>query len=193
MDLVEVAGGGGGVVAGLGAGFGDVAGKLGGFAQLVELLGVLGAELLDGMGEPGAGDLAGASGAELDFVGWEKGFFELVEGCDEVGLVFGKGSMEAGGLVVALAGEGFDEVCGVGGGGEFFEMGGVDVQVADSASGPADGIGGLAEEAGLLLDFGGVGEEGEELEEGFEAAGGGADSVDGLRFGLVEAVLDGGP
>ena len=118
LDLVEAAGGGGWGHAGIGAGFGEVAGGLGGYAEVVELLGVLWVEVGGGAGEPSAGEVAGSGGAELYFVGGEEGFFQLVEGGDEVVLAFGEDSLEACGLAVALAGEGFCEGFGVGGGGE---------------------------------------------------------------------------
>jgi hypothetical protein len=88
-------------------------------------------------------------------------------------------------LFLEMAGEVVGICLGVGvaggGGGELVEEIGLDVKVAELAGGSADGFAGLEEASAC------VGGDGKELEEGFGAAEGGAQVVEGLgvRAGLA--------
>ena len=105
-----------------------------------------------------------------------------------------EGLEERFGGVVALVLQSFAEVFGFFGcgAGLIFQEADLDVEVADNT-------GGLADFFEVALDFfcrfagrGKAGQEREEGEGGFDAAGGGAELVDGFRLGLGETEGHGG-
>jgi hypothetical protein len=198
----EVAGGGGGFRGGLG----EVSGELGVLADAVKLSrilrdecgarGVLRVPLADEGGEPGFG--------EDDRGGGREGVEQLLKDERKLGAVLLEKLLEVGGFLFAFALERAAEfVClfsdfGGGGRATVFACGfegdevALDVEIADAAGGATE----LPEQAqsfaGFLLVRREVWDHREEFEVGFDAPGGGAQTVDGGLLRIGEADQDRG-
>jgi hypothetical protein len=187
---LEACGEAGGAFGDVDAGFGQVACSFGGFAEGVEVLVVLGVEAADVFGEPGLGDGDEFCAAEVEVDDGSKEGFEVVEAEFDLLLLlleafgeFAFGFVSHGGKVVA-------KTFGVRGAVVGAEEIGVHVGVAHCACCAAHFAKGTLERFGFLLYAGDPAGEGEELEGGFDAAGGGTETMDPFGSGLFEAVCD---
>ena len=187
-----VAGGeGGGGFGGVDAGLCEIACGLGGFAESVKVLIVLGVEAADVFGEPALGDVDQLCAAEIEVECWSEDGFEVVEPEFDFLLLLFEAFDEFALGFFSECGEVFAEALGVGSAIVGVEQIGLDVGVADLACCAAYFAERALQGFGFFFDARDAGGENEEFEGGFDSPGGGAEMMDVFGRGFFEAGCDG--